>query len=25
VINQIIHEIASEGKYLEKWKHQRVR
>ena len=24
-INQIIHEIASEGKYLEKWKHQRVR
>ena len=25
VINQIIHEIASEGKYLEKWKHQKVR
>jgi hypothetical protein len=24
VINQIIHEIASEGKYLEKWKHRKV-
>jgi hypothetical protein len=25
VINQIIQEIASEGKYLQEWKHQRVR
>ena len=25
VLNQIIQEIASEGKYLQKWKHQRVR
>ena len=25
VINQITHEIASEGKYLQEWKHQRIR
>lgn len=25
VINQILHEIASEGKYLQEWKHQKVR
>ena len=24
VINQITHEIASEGKYLQEWSHQRV-
>jgi hypothetical protein len=25
VTNQILHEIASEGKYLQEWKHQKVR